>query len=93
MSVRKPISENDQLKFLLSQAPMIDWQPDFPQRSITPYAYVHPKTLASAPAARWEAPGNSYVTFPPFPTKWLLTSLMPEGRVIFSPNVFPGLDK
>ena len=89
MSVRKSVSEKDQLKFLLSQAPMIDWQPDFPRRSVTPYAYVHPKTIASA--ARFVS--GPFLMFPPSPTKWLLTSLMPEGRVIFSPNVFPGLDK
>lgn len=90
-------SEIKQLKFLLSQSPMIDFQPD-PERfttSRTLYAYVHPITLAKASSSASCAVGHGrgYIRFPGSPTKWILTSLMPQNRVIYSPNPIPGIEK
>lgn len=83
-------AENKQLKFLLSCAPIIDMNPDCVRRSTTPYAYIHPKTLAKLRCGQVRA---NFVKFPGSPTVWILTSLMPEDRVIFSQSTLPGLEQ
>lgn len=90
-------AEIKQLKFLLSQSPMIDFQPA-PERfmaSRSPYAYIHPITLAqaSSTAACAVGHGRGYLQFPGSPTKWVFLSLMPRDRVIYSPNPIPGIEK
>lgn len=86
-----------QLKFLLSQAPMIDAPADRERlaASRTPYAYIHPKSIAklSSTAHCAVSHGRSYIKFPGCPTKYVLLSLMPEGRIIYSPNPIPGIEK
>jgi len=85
-----------QLKFLLASAPMIDVPADpraareWTKRVSTPFAYIHPKTMAKI---TFEPVKGSFMIFPGSPTKWVLTSLMPERRVIFSPLAIPGLEK
>jgi hypothetical protein len=81
-----------QLKFLLSQAPMIDAPTDMARivASKSPYAYVHPKTLAKFVKVCIHKP---MVQFLPSPTRYVVTSLMPEGRIIYTPNPIPGLEK
>jgi hypothetical protein len=89
-------AEAAQLRFLLSQAPMIDAPTDRfnAGRAVTNFAYIHPKTLAKVAGGdctiRHSTP---YVILPPSSTKWVSTSLMPEGRVIYTPNSLPGLTK
>lgn len=85
-----------QLKFLLACAPMIDVPVDtfqarqWVRRASGPFAYIHPKTMAKI---TFEPVKGSFMVFPGSPTKWVLTSLMPERRVIFSPLAIPGLEK
>jgi hypothetical protein len=90
-------AEIRQLKFLLASAPMIDVPPNtleartFTQRVVsTPFAYIHPKTMAKL---TFEPLRRSFIVFPGSKTKWVLTSLMPEGRVLFSPVPMPGIEK
>lgn len=90
------LAETQQLKFLLSQAPMIDMITKDRFAAVrTPFAYVHPKTLskASGDAACGLSHGRQYVMFPRSPTKWVVLTSMPEDRVIFTPNPIPGLEK
>lgn len=90
-------AEVKQLKFILNQAPMID-APRGDDRAVrvvlnksrSPFAYIHPKTMASF---SWgQAPNRIYV-FPGSPTKWVLCSAVPEGRVLYSPLQIPGLER
>lgn len=86
-----------QLKFLLSQAPMID-APTSRDRfatSRTPFAYIHPKTLAknSPDAACNITHGRLVIRVPGSPTNYVVTSLMPENRIIYTPNPIPGIEK
>ena len=85
-----------QLKFLLASAPMIDAPNKSEARerlqaSRSPFAYIHPKTMAGLSLSAH--PIRGFMVFPGSPTKWVLTSLMPEGRVIYSPLPIPGLEK
>ena len=86
-----------QVKFLLSQAPVIQPTLDLLRRSITPFAYIHPKTfdILTTPyrGVSGKDSGNRWVcTISPSPTRFVLTDLMPEGGVIFSPNAIPCFD-
>ena len=81
--------ENDQLKFLLESAPMIDMNPEYFKRAVTKFAYISPKTMI----ALQPDTACNYVSFPPAPTMWLLLPLMPEGRVIFSQTKPPHLER
>lgn len=86
-------TEINQLKFLLASAPMID-APNERIRyacGVSPFAYIHPKTIAKY--AMSAVPQSVWLKFPGSPTKWILTSLMPEDRVIYSPLPMPGLEK
>lgn len=82
------------LEFLLSQAPMIDAPTSLFQaeHAVKKFAYIHPKTLAKIMMNTFpnKAP---YVILYPSPTRWVCTTLMPEGRVIYSSNTVPGLEK
>lgn len=89
-------AEAAQLKFLLSQAPMIDAPTDrfSAGRVVTQFAYIHPKTLAKISGGQCTVlHSNPYVLLPPSRTRWVSTSLMPEDRVIYTPNPLPGLTK
>lgn len=77
----------EQLRFLLSQAPLMDAPKsdrDFMNLRVK-FAYIHPKTATKVPAIlvsiRQEKNPNG---------QWILTELMPEGGVIYSPNPMPG---
>ena len=89
-------TDSKQLKFLLSQAPMVDFVPQLERvkASRAKYAYVHPKTIACM--SRYATQANlctPFVLFAGSPTKWIVTSLMPEDRVIYTPNPMPGYEK
>lgn len=86
-----------QLKFLLASAPMIDMfapsDSDSKRRlskCVSPFAYIHPKTLAPF---TWGMPPKRVYVFPGSKTVWVPMSTMPEGRVIFSPIPVPGIEK
>ena len=90
-------SDIRQLKFLLASAPMMDAPskyegPSWFKRAITPFGYMHPKTMAQYQWIGDKVP-NGVVTMPGSNTRWVLTSLMPENRVILSPFQIPGLEK
>jgi hypothetical protein len=81
--------ENQQLRFLLSQAPMQTAPVDLftAQRAVTAYAYVHPDTFETILGRRINAYGGIY---PMRQTRWVQTVLMPKGTVIYGPNAMPG---
>ena len=87
----------NKLQFLLEQAPMMDINPNgYEMRSrlrasTIAFAYVNAKTMVSLIDVGKPAP--PYIKIPGSPTKWILTPLIPEGKVIFSPNRMPGLDE
>ena len=85
-----------QISFLLSQAPMMD-APDGLERaahSVTKFAYVNPKTFAKFTRGAYSPKTSApFVRIKPSPTKWVLTTMMPEDRVIYTPNPIPGLEK
>jgi hypothetical protein len=85
-----------QLSFLLEQAPMMDVAQfsDFTrlQDSRAPYAYIHPSTFAQITNGRVPVKG-AVTVIPRSPTRWVVTSLMPVGRVIFTPNAMPFIEK
>jgi hypothetical protein len=90
-------AEIDQLKFLLASAPMtvapVVSDPGSRTRLMgarTKFAYIHPKTISGF---TWGMPPKRAIKFPGSPTLWLLTSLMPEGRIIFSDLPIPGFEK
>jgi hypothetical protein len=88
--------ENKQLRFLLSQAPMIDAPQELSRaaHSVTKFAYVHPKTLAAFTRGAYSPQGSEpFIRIRPSPTKWVMTSLMPENVVIYSQNPMPMLEK
>jgi hypothetical protein len=90
-------SDIAQLKFLLASAPMMDAPskfegPSWFRRVITPFGYMHPKTMARYQGIGDKVP-NGVVTMPGSNTRWVLTSLMPENRVILSTFQIPGLEK
>ena len=91
---------NDQ-RFLLNEAPMQNTPEDILRAScaVTSFAYAHPSTAVRMglvpsgssmknPDTPWVLP----VVLIPSRTRWVFTSLMPEGRVIFTPNRMPGLE-
>lgn len=87
----------DQLKFLLAVAPTIDAPNPRDARSVflgsrSPFAYIHPKTMAQYGTALDKVP-HGVVVKPGSPTRWVLLSLVPEGRVIYSSLAIPGLEK
>lgn len=83
--------EREQLKFLLGCAPMIDAvDPTLLNRGATAFAYIHPETFAKLTRGRV---ATDDLRFPPSPTRWICTSLMPKDRVIFTPNPLPGTEK
>lgn len=89
------IVEN-QLRFLLSQAPMLDAPTDLgaAAHSVTKFAYVHPKTFATFTKGAYSPKSSApYVQIRPSPTKWIITTLMPEGVVIYTSNPLPGIEK
>ena len=85
-----------QISFLLSQAPMLD-APENLERaahSVTKFAYVHPRTFAKFTRGAYSPLTSApYVRIRPSGTKWVLTTMMPEDRVIYTPNPIPGLEK
>ena len=80
-----------QLKFLLANAPMMDAPGgDFDMSRINiPFVYIHPKTLAKLQTTCGKLP----VRVQGAKSKWVPTSLMPEGRVIYSIRPMPGIEK
>lgn len=88
--------ENKQLRFLLSQAPMQDAPKDLftAGRAVTKYAYVNPKTFAKFTSGAYTPKSNApYIQVRPSPTKWVISSLMPENQVIYTPNPLPGVER
>lgn len=88
-------SQIAQLKFLLNAAPMMD-APEHLRAaaSMTKFAYINPRTFASKYLANPSlSVVKGYGCLSGSPTKWVLLSTMPEGRVIFSPSPIPGIEK
>ena len=87
-----------QIQFLLDQAPMQNAPANLmlAAHAVTKYAYVHPNTYCKFTNWRFGALDRTRGVelqsrlISPSPTQWILTSLMPEGRVIFTPNEIPG---
>lgn len=78
----------NQAEFLLKQAPLMNApSSDFDFMNLrTKYAYIHPKSAGKVPrilaSIRQEKNPNG---------QWILTDLVPEGGVIYSPNLMPGV--
>lgn len=87
-------AEIKQLKFLLASAPMIDVPThdsmEFLRRAGARFGYIHPKTMAKI---SFQPVLHYTIMFPGSKTLWVLTSLMPEGRVLFSSIALPGIEK
>jgi hypothetical protein len=92
--VDSTVAENviiTQLKFLLEQAPMLDAAPiDFMRLSDmrAPYAYAHPITFAQMSQGRVPVT-KGFTVVPRSPTRWVVTTLMPVGRILLTPNAMP----
>ena len=90
--------ESDRLAFLLEQAPMQNAPEDRRRAAcaVTRFAYIHPETYYKftgwSPSSKDRKVPIGFRFFPPSPTTWVLTFLMPQGRVIYSPNPMPGLE-
>lgn len=74
-------------RFLLEQAPMI--QPEHVGRAGVAYAYVNPQTWTKHTST--SVPTPPWTRFGKGTTLWVITDLMPEDRVIYSPNCMPGV--
>jgi len=88
--------EINQLKFLLASAPMTDAPTDRERLTATrsSFAYINPKTMADLLTKLFlRREPREFMVFPGSPTKWVLLSTMPEGRVIYSPLPIPGIEK
>ena len=89
-------AEIKQLKFLLASAPMIEVPVsptearEFASRAGSRFAYIHPHTMAKI---TFEPVRGHFMILGRSKTKWVLTSLMPKERVIFSPLAIPGIEK
>jgi hypothetical protein len=85
----------EQLRFLLSQVPMREAPKDLfeARRSVTPFAYVHPKTWSKFTHMVENLECRAYFSLGGSPTKWVVTSLMPEGTAVYTPNAMPGIEK
>ena len=83
-AIRALLVENRQLGFLLKQAPILQPPTDLVRIMgiSVKYAYIHPTTIA-----RIDPLG---LLIEKHPARWVVTPLMPEGGVIFSPNEMPG---
>lgn len=95
-SFKSLFASREQLKFLLSQAPIIEApMTDYEFRSrlrasTIAFAYVNPKTVQFLFDVGKPVP--PYIKIPTSATKWVLTEWMPVGTVIFSPNAMPGME-
>jgi len=97
--LRRLEAENIQLRFLLNQAPMLN-APENIERAahaVTKFAYAQPATFRNI--IGWdpvtflhEGRSSPPLRIAPSPTEWILTNLVPLGRVIYSPNLIPGLE-
>lgn len=90
-------AEIKQLKFLLASAPMIDAPILSEARARfknmkSPFAYIHPQTMAMYDFL-WNKAVNGVVQCPGSPTRWVMVSAMPKGRVIYSSLPIPGIEK
>ena len=77
-----------QLKFLLANAPMMNapdkyLASDWFRRVTTPFGYIHPKTMGQFRSESL-TPRGVWLGFAGSPTKWVLTSLMPEGTILLT---------
>lgn len=90
---------NQQLMFLLSQAPMQNAPTEVMQarKAVTRYAYISPKAFMklgfnSLPFKANET--GKVVLNSSFEnsTTWIITPLMPEYGVIYGPNLMPGIN-
>ena len=83
-----------QQAFLLEQAPMVETR-DFDagrlRSMVTKYAYIHPKTFHGILdiGPKYVVPKYPFRLSLQSPTLWVLTELMPFGRVILSSNLIP----
>lgn len=84
--------EREKLQFLLNQAPMMDFPAERERvmAARSSYAYINPATL---PPYLTPVGQPDCVVYPGMPTVWVLTTMIPPGRVIFSPNRIPYLGK
>jgi hypothetical protein len=90
-------AEIKQLKFLLASAPMMDAptiydSQEWFKRVSTSFGYMHPVTMAQY-SNPMDKVRHGMIIISGSPTKWVMTSLMPKGRVILSPLPIPGLEK
>jgi hypothetical protein len=85
--------DKEKAAFLLENGALVDAPSELyrAMHAITPYAYIHPKTLAKLVGGCTTYPTHPWIFLSPSPTRWVSTDLMPEGRVIYSPNAMPGL--
>jgi hypothetical protein len=77
------------LRFLLEQAPMLNAPTDLmgAAHAVTPFAYIHPDTFGMM--LRMHVVDKPSYRIAPSPTAWIMTTLMPRGRVIYTPNKMP----
>jgi len=85
----------NQSQFLLESAPMID-APLSPVDACSrfaairsKYGFIHPATMSKYMG--WIS-RDDHAIFPGSPTKWLLTPLMPENRILMTPMPMPFLN-
>ena len=90
----------EQAKWLLTQASLLEVPRLFPggpfesswmRKSSVPYGLMHPKTFAEATGLPFSNT-STFRVINPSPTKWALTELLPEGTMILTPNIMPGLE-
>jgi hypothetical protein len=94
--IRTLETQNEQLAFLLSQAPIRLAPANLMEaaRSVTKYAYLSRRTFLNNIASNVfavDGRAQRYYTIAPSPTKWVMTDLMPYGTVIYTPNEMPGM--
>jgi hypothetical protein len=91
-------AEITQLKFLLASAPMLDAPSKLDganwfKRTATPFGYIHPITMAQYYLGSPTDHRHGVITIPGSNTRWVMTSLMPEDRVLLSPFPMPGIER
>lgn len=84
-----------QVLFLLTQAPIMDAPTTMPFAGVgAKFVYIHPATFSKLMRTSLDfgVLKTSVCSHGPKSSRWVLTPLLPEGRVIYSANQMPGLE-
>ena len=96
------LTQIKQLRFIVDQAPMMNAPEGLDalsrlNNSVIPYIYINPKTWEAITISLFST-GTARPKYPYYrisrrcPTRFVPTDLIPEGRMLCTPNKIPGIE-